>query len=74
MDDLGFHFWTIITVGSLVTFIVASLSYYVMERQILKLKKRFSHATPNSSYQFGLLNTHQLDLLHKTADFPKRGT
>jgi peptidoglycan/LPS O-acetylase OafA/YrhL len=23
MDDLGFHFWTIITVGSLVTFIVA---------------------------------------------------
>ena len=48
ISALGFHGLTIITVGSLVTFIVAALSYYAMERPILKFKKRFARATPNS--------------------------
>ncbi|WP_230314481.1 acyltransferase family protein [Candidatus Contendibacter odensensis] len=42
MSALGFYRLDIITVGSLVTFIVAVFSYYVMERPLLKLKKRFT--------------------------------
>lgn len=49
MSALGFHGFAIITVGSLVTFMVAALSYYVVERPILKLKKRFIRATPHPS-------------------------
>ena len=40
----------VITVGSLLTFVVAMLSYYLMEKPILKLKKRFAHKTPNLNY------------------------
>jgi len=45
MSALGFHDLDIITIGSLVTFIVAALSYYLMERPLLKLKKRFARAS-----------------------------
>ena len=39
----------VITVGSLATFLVASLSHYVMEKPLLKLKKYFTHTTPNKA-------------------------
>jgi peptidoglycan/LPS O-acetylase OafA/YrhL len=42
---------TSITIGSLVTFSVAALSYYVMERPILRLKKRFTRAAPSNGIQ-----------------------
>ena len=51
MSALGFNGLAIITIGSLVTFIVAALSYYLMERPILKLKKRFTRATPNPAFE-----------------------
>lgn len=41
----------VITIGSLITFAVAALSYYFMEKPILMLKKRFAHKTPNKSIQ-----------------------
>jgi len=41
MSALGFHRLTIVTSGSLLTVFVAALSFYAMERPILKFKKRF---------------------------------
>ena len=41
MFELGYSSLTVITVGSLATFVVASFSYYVMEKPILKLKKLY---------------------------------
>lgn len=46
MSDLA-----VITIGSLITFTVAALSYYFMEKPILMLKKRFAHKTPDKSIQ-----------------------
>jgi peptidoglycan/LPS O-acetylase OafA/YrhL len=48
---LGFNCLTVITVGSLFTFLVAALSYYVLERPALKLKKRLVRTAPNNSIQ-----------------------
>ncbi len=47
MSALGFDVLTIITVGSLLTFIVAAFSYYLLEKPILKLKIRFNRTTQN---------------------------
>lgn len=47
MSALGFHGLTIISVGSFITFIVATLSYYVMEKPILTFKKHFARVTLN---------------------------
>lgn len=41
MFSLELNGLTVITVGSLLTFVVAVLSYYLMEKPILKLKKTF---------------------------------
>ena len=41
----------VITFGSIITFVVSALSYYLMERPILDLKKRFVHKSPNNSIQ-----------------------
>lgn len=49
ISDHGFSRLTVITVGSLLTFFVAVFSYYVMERPILRLKKRFTGITSNNS-------------------------
>ena len=51
IQHLGFNDLTLITVGSLVSFLVATLSYYGMERPILKLKKRFTRTAANNSPQ-----------------------
>jgi peptidoglycan/LPS O-acetylase OafA/YrhL len=44
MGDLGFNDLAIITVGSVISFLVAALSYYVLETPILKRKKRFTRS------------------------------
>lgn len=41
----------VITIGSLITFSVATVSYHFIEKPILKIKKRFAHKTPNNSIQ-----------------------
>ena len=47
MFALKFNEFAVITVGSLITFIVAALSYHFMEKPVLKLKKHFAHKAPN---------------------------
>jgi peptidoglycan/LPS O-acetylase OafA/YrhL len=49
MGDLGFNDLTSIVVGTLISFLVAALSYYVLETPILKRKKRFSRTAANDS-------------------------
>ncbi|MEI6413613.1 MAG: acyltransferase [Pseudomonadota bacterium] len=44
MKSYGFDRLSIITLGSAMTFLAASSSYYLMERPILKLKSRLSRA------------------------------
>ncbi|WP_434152230.1 acyltransferase family protein (plasmid) [Methylocaldum gracile subsp. desertum] len=46
MSAIGFHNWTVPALGSLLTVIVAALSYYGLERPMLRLKKHF--AQPNT--------------------------
>ena len=49
MGDLGFNDLTSIAVGTLISFLVAALSYYVLETPILKRKKRFGRTAANDS-------------------------
>jgi peptidoglycan/LPS O-acetylase OafA/YrhL len=56
MSALGFHGAAIITLGSLGTFIVAALFYYVMEKPILRFKKHFAYTTPSTSFQETMRN------------------
>ena len=51
MGWLGFDWLPIRIFGTLVTFFIAILSYYVMEKPILRLKKRFTRTIPNNSIQ-----------------------
>jgi peptidoglycan/LPS O-acetylase OafA/YrhL len=51
MGDLGFNDLTSIAVGTLISFLVAALSYYVLETPILKRKKRFTRPAPYKSPQ-----------------------
>ncbi len=44
---LKFSGLAVLTIGSLATFLAASISYYLMEKPILKLKVFFTRATPN---------------------------
>jgi peptidoglycan/LPS O-acetylase OafA/YrhL len=45
MDRFGFKGWTVVLVGTPVTLAVVSLSYYLMERPIMELKRRFAPDT-----------------------------
>jgi peptidoglycan/LPS O-acetylase OafA/YrhL len=42
MHGFGFKGWTVVLVGTPLTFLVVLLSYYGMEKPILELKKRFT--------------------------------
>jgi peptidoglycan/LPS O-acetylase OafA/YrhL len=56
IGGLGFYDLTSVAVGTPLSVLVAALSYYVMERPILKLKKRFTHPAPiNSPRQRGAI-------------------
>ena len=52
MQGFGFKDFTTISVGTPLTFLVVLLSYYLMERPILRLKKRF---TPDSQLKRAVL-------------------
>lgn len=41
LRDADFHGWALFAAGTAASLVVTALSYYVMERPILKLKKRF---------------------------------
>jgi peptidoglycan/LPS O-acetylase OafA/YrhL len=47
MHGFGFKGWTVVLVGSPLSFMVVLLSYYGMERPILKLKKRYTPKSPS---------------------------
>jgi peptidoglycan/LPS O-acetylase OafA/YrhL len=49
MRLLGFHRLGILTIGTGFTLLVASLSYYFLERPVVKLKIRLAPHTPNHS-------------------------
>lgn len=51
MRALGYHRLAVITIGSLITLIVSAISYYYLERPILKTKKRFTRGAANNSIQ-----------------------
>jgi peptidoglycan/LPS O-acetylase OafA/YrhL len=42
MDRFGFKGWTVVLAGLPVTLVVVSLSYYLLERPMLRLKQRFT--------------------------------
>jgi peptidoglycan/LPS O-acetylase OafA/YrhL len=51
MVELRFSGQKVLIFGSLASFLVASLSYYVMEKPVLRLKKHFAGATPENRFQ-----------------------
>jgi len=51
MRALGFQTFAVVFAGSLLTFLVAALSFYCLERPILKLKKHFGREKPNPLIQ-----------------------
>jgi peptidoglycan/LPS O-acetylase OafA/YrhL len=46
MEGFGFKGWTVVLVGMPLTFLMVLISYYAMEKPILKWKKRFSSNEP----------------------------
>jgi peptidoglycan/LPS O-acetylase OafA/YrhL len=51
LRDLGFQTPAVVIVGPMLTFLVAALSYYFLERPILTLKKHFGRENPNLPIQ-----------------------
>lgn len=49
MHRLGYRGWTVVLVGIPLTFLAVLLSYYGMERPILKLKSRFAPTRPGDA-------------------------
>jgi peptidoglycan/LPS O-acetylase OafA/YrhL len=54
IGGLGFYDLTSVAVGTPLSVLVAALSYYVMERPILKLKNRFTYPAPINSLRQGV--------------------
>lgn len=50
MFALGFYRWTVVLAGTFVTFIIAAISFYFLERRVLKFRKSFVCETPNMNY------------------------
>lgn len=51
MFALGYNFWAVIVFGTLITFVVATCSYYLLEKPILKFRRSFEPIKLNTKYQ-----------------------
>jgi peptidoglycan/LPS O-acetylase OafA/YrhL len=51
MSEMGFRGATVLTFGTLITFAIASASYYAIEKPILRLKKRFSRSSDSNPHK-----------------------
>ncbi|MDP4196921.1 MAG: acyltransferase [Bacteroidota bacterium] len=56
MRTCKFSQYSIATIGSLITFLIASLSYYLVEKPVLSLKRKLSRNTPDKELQEKILD------------------
>jgi peptidoglycan/LPS O-acetylase OafA/YrhL len=47
MGEFGYKGWTVVLIGTPVTFLIVIVSYYAMEKPILEWKKRFASRSGN---------------------------
>jgi peptidoglycan/LPS O-acetylase OafA/YrhL len=60
MRDLGFQTPAVVIIGPMLTILVATLSFYFVERPILALKKHFARETANPAIQRTVLGSREL--------------
>lgn len=51
MFALGYNFWAVIVFGTLITFVIATCSYYLLEKPILKFRRSFELTRFKTKYQ-----------------------